>query len=314
MKTNVLKMIICFYIGALFVSCSNNDEENRGIEISKKTQIAVAYPDKVYSTDLDIFGVEENYFPRCILEIRSKGENGQTVYRKEVIADASTENLTFDFELETGIYDCMVWVDYVDATTKVDKYYDTSNLVNVRIKGVKDFFNNEKCTAFYYSGELQKTDEALQEALTLKCALTKISVSEQNLNEFAYLTDVKVAYNAYVGFNVLAGKIIGETIEAVYENNTFDPAMVPDGTYFTTYVLADDEERTLGICKLTLTTKIETIEENMPDIINLIQGNHVKVSGNILGDKEHNTEYEITYEIDVEDWTNSEITITPGSH
>lgn len=316
MKTNIVKLILCFYIGGLLVSCSNNGEENGEVDISKKTHIVITYPEKVYSA-LDLYETEilESNSLRCILEIRNKGENGKTVYREEVTANAvtSTVDLMFDFELETGVYDCMIWADYVDEITKADKYYDTSDLRNVRIKDVESFLNNQACVAFYYSGELRKMDEALQVALTLKCALAKISVREENLDEFAYLEQMKVSYATYEKFNVQTGKIIGEKVDVIYENKAFVPSVVPDGTYFTIYVLADDEERTLGTCQLMLTTSsTEKVVAIVPDIINLIQGNHVKVTGNILEDKEHNTQYEITYEVDVEDWTESaEVEISP---
>ena len=108
---------------------------------------------------------------RGILELWTKGENANLVYREEVTVDPATGKtvLPFELTLEAGTYDYLMWVDYIDANTVAansadgnaafrytDKYYDTSDLRNIAIKDMRNLINNDACDAFFYHGEVQK--------------------------------------------------------------------------------------------------------------------------------------------------------------
>ena len=314
MKKDILSLILgCCYMGIVFVSCGNDDAIEKND--SDQVRIDVVCPEKVMNAE---------YKLRCILEVWTIGENSKLVSHKEIVAE--NDKLLFDITLFSGTYKCMMWADYIDADGTADadgsslirytdKFYDTSDLSCVTMKDVNSFVNNEECNAFFYSGEIQKDGEALLTNLELIPALTKISILENNLDEFSYLRKVQASYESFFKFNVATGTIIEEKQKVTYNESNFNPSMILDGTLFSMYMFSDDKERRLGKLEMNLEKLISSSstkeqQVSVPDIIPLLRGQHVKVSGSMLEVTEREDEFDILFDIDVEDWKSSNVDIT----
>lgn len=316
MKTNILSLMLCFCMGLLPISCSD-DEKNTSEESDvNKVQLIATYPEMYINARAQ---APSGHKLRCILEIWSKGEGAKLVYHEEVAADPATSmgKLFFNFQMEAGTYDCIMWTDYIDisataaSTRYPDKYYDTSDLKEITVKNVNEFMNNEACNAFFYTGEIQKeSGEILQMELPLIHVLTKISIQENNPNEFSFLKGVAVSYSTFMKFNVYTGMVFEERVTVNYNEDNYDPAGSENGTLFTIYVLADKEKRSLGEMNMDLTTSSKVQHVVVPDIIPLLRGQHIKVSGSIMEAQERETEFEISFDIDVMDWNTSDVNIT----
>ncbi len=317
MKKNILTLILgCYCIGLLLVSCGNDDEAD-GEKYGEQVRICAVCPEKI---------VDEEYKLRCIIEVWTKKENAELVYHKEIAVETEKDKFSFDFSLPAGTYQCMMWADYIDAgavadtdgsslVRYADKYYDTSNLSCVTVKDLSSFINNEACNAFFYAGEIQKDEKVLQIDLELMHALTKISVQENNLNEFSYLKEVSASYDSFYKFNVGTGTVIEEKQNVIYDEPNFDPLVMTDGTLFTVCLFSDDKERRLGEIDMKLTKWIsssstEEQQVTVPDIIPLLRGQHVKVSGSMLEITDRENEFDIIFDINVENWKNSNVDIT----
>lgn len=316
MKKDILSLILgCCYMGIVFVSCGNDDAIEKND--SDQVQIDVVCPEKVMSAEHKL---------RCILEVWTIGENSKLISHKEIVAESENVKLLFDITLSSDTYKCMMWADYIDAdgTTDADgsslirytdKFYDTSDLSCVTVKNVNSLINNEASNAFFYSGEIQKDGEALQMNLELVPALTKISIQENNLDEFSYLRKVQASYESFLKFDVATGTVIEEKQEVTYNEPNFNPSTIVDGTLFSMYMFSDDKERRLGKLEMNLEKLISSSstkeqQVSVPDIIPLLRGQHIKVSGSMLEVTERENEFDILFDIDVEDWKSSNVDIT----
>ncbi|WP_154656054.1 DUF6562 domain-containing protein [Bacteroides gallinarum] len=319
MKKNFLGLIL-FFCMSLFVSCSDDDNTSGG-DVGRM-YVSAVLPASIATGQPDIAG----HKLRCILELRTKGENAETVCHSEVVAEPVAEpaKLSLDIAVDAGSYDCLMWVDYIDADAAVatrteggtsryaDKYYDTSDLRNITVKDMNSLIDNEACDAFYYSGEIQKKDgEALVLEPELLRPFTKISVLEKNLREFNLLWGLTVSYEAAAKFDAGSGRVIEDAVAVNYAVSDFNPEMTPDGTLFSTYVFADGEDRNMGEIHLSFTTKQGVQHVIVPaGLIPVIRNQHIKVSGNMMAESPiEDTEFDITYDIDVDDWVSGSVEI-----
>lgn len=306
-------ILILSWLCLFLASCGNDDtnEEN--------------YSDQVRINVVCSGKYKVGHKLRCILEFWTK-ENAKLVCHKETTVESADDKLLFDITLPSDTYKCMMWADYIDAdaTTDADgsslirytdKFYNTSDLSCVMVKNVNSLINNEECNAFFYSGEIQKDREALLMNLELVPALTKISILENNLDEFSYLRKVQASYESFFKFNVATGTVIEEKQKVTYKESNFSPSMMVDGTLFSMYMFSDNKERRLGKLEMNLEKLISSSstkeqQVSVPDIIPLLRGQHVKVSGSMLEVTERENEFNIIFDIDVENWTNSNVDIT----
>ncbi|MGR5593306.1 DUF6562 domain-containing protein [Bacteroides thetaiotaomicron] len=311
----ILIGLIFFCCMGLFVTSCSEDENTSGGDISQMC-ISAILPDDI-STDR--VKTVDGHKLRGILELWTKGENANLVYREEVTVDPATGKtvLPFELTLEAGTYDYLMWVDYIDANTVAansadgnaafrytDKYYDTSDLRNIAIKDMRNLINNDACDAFFYHGEVQKKgNEAFRQEIKLIRPFTKVSVLEKNLKEFNLLKGLSVSCDASMKFNVSTGKMATETVHVNYVESEFDPEAVADGTLFTAYFFADEESRKLGEINLSFTTDLGVQNVTVPQIIPLLRNQHIKVSGNMMAESpDPENEFEISFDIEVEDW------------
>lgn len=315
MKKNILYMILFCCMGLLSVSCSD-DEDSSGVK-GNQVRISALLPEDITAKQA---GNIDGHKLRYVLEVRTKGEAAK-VLRKEVIVEPAAEvkNGLFDFTLDAGTYDCVIWADYVDAAATAtgndklfaDKYYDTSNLGNVQVKDANSLVNNDASDAFYYSGELNKGGDNLALELNLARPFTKVSVLEKNLREFGKLLGLKASFKAPLAFNTLTGMAASEEAVLNVDTPTFDPAAAPDGTLFSAYIFSNTESRNMDAIQLTFITKEGTKDVAVPaGLVPLWRGQHVKVSGNMMAETApDNTDFDITFDIDVEDWSSATVDV-----
>ncbi|CDB83852.1 putative uncharacterized protein [Bacteroides clarus CAG:160] len=312
MKKNFLGLILFCCMG-LFISCSDDDNTSGGD--ANQMRVSAILPASLAAGQSDIAG----HKLRCILELWTKGEGAKLAYHGEVAIEPTTETtkLPLDATIDAGTYDCLMWVDYIDAGSTAstraedgisryaDKYYDTSDLRNITVKDMNSLINNGACDAFYYSGEVQKNNgEALLLEPEMVRPFAKVSVLEKNLREFNLLWGLSASYEAATKFDVSTGKIAEETVTVHHVVSDFNPETTPDGTLFSTYVLADGEDRNMGEIHMSFTTKQGVQNVTVPaDLVPVIRNQHIKVSGNMMRESPiEDTEFDITYDINVDDW------------
>lgn len=322
MKKNILGLLLICCMG-LFASCSDDDNTS-GVDAGQMRVSAVLPASITTGGAEDIAG----HKLRCILELWTKGEGAKLAYRNEVAVEPSAEttNLPFDLAVDAGTYDCLMWVDYIDASATAtsraeagtvgyaDKYYDTSDLRNITIKDINSLINNEAADALYYSGEVSKNSgEALVLEPEMVRPFAKVSVLEKNLREFKLLWALSASYDAASMFDVSTGKVVdGETTTAQISIPEFDSEATPDGTLFSAYIFANEESEDMGEIKLNFTTKQGQQNVTVPaGLVPLLRNQHVKVSGNMMAESPiEDTEFDIVFDIDVEDWESANSTIT----
>lgn len=305
MKKHFLGLLITLCMGLLVTSCSEDENENGGADAGQ-ARISAILPG-----DFDSAGTRAvaSHQLRCILEVWSKDAAAKLIYHGEVTIDpaAQAESLPFDFALPAGSYNCLMWADYIDTGTATDKYYDTSNLKNVTVKEGVSLINNKACDAFFYSGEIEKREgEALQQEMKLIRPFTKVSVLEKNLREFNLLKGLTVSYDASMKFDVSTGKASEETTTVNYAESNFNPEAATAGILFTAYFFANEESRKMGEIDLSFTTDLGVQKVVIPQIIPLLRNQHIKVSANMMAESpDPDNEFEISFDIEVEDWSTS---------
>ncbi|WP_281960321.1 DUF6562 domain-containing protein [Bacteroides clarus] len=320
MKKNLLGLILFCCMG-LFVSCSDDDNAS-GVDAGQ-IHISAILPESITDGQAEIAG----HKLRCILELWTKGEGAKLAYRNEVAVDpaAETNKLPMDLTVDAGTYDCLMWMDYVDAGSAAtsraedgtshyeDKYYDTSDLRNITVKDMNSLINNNACDAFFYSGEVQKkAGEAFIMEPELVRPFTKVSVLEKNLREFNLLKGLSVSYNAVAKFDVSTGKTVGETVTVAHSVAVFNPEVTPDGTLFSTYIFVDETSENMDEIHLSFTTKQGIQDVTIPSgLVPLLRNQHVKVSGNMMRESPiEDTEFDIIFDIDVAEWESDNVAIT----
>ena len=317
MKNVIFKLLLFCCIG-LLSSCSK-DDNNISTDIdASQIHLSVLFPEELSATR----SVIENHKLRCILEVYTKEAN-RLVYREETVVDPGRleGGLSFAFEMEAGIYNCLMWADYIDANVVrqnesndvvndryVDKYFDTSDLTAVTVKNPMELVNSDACDAFFYSGEIQKSNsKGLSLEISLTRPFSKISISEENQREFDLLKKLDAVFPVATTFNVATGMVVGEPIQLEHRVTDFKPETRTERTLLSFYTFANSETQKMGSVSLTFTTGIEpvpvlnvTIPENL---IPIVRNHHVKVSAAMMVESpEPDLDFNITYDINVADW------------
>lgn len=322
---NIFFNIFLFCSLGLLTACSEDDDKiSTGID-ANEVRLSALFPEKMSETRVDA----SSHKLRCILEIYRK-ENNQLAYREEIATtpDALAGKLSFAFEMEAGTYNCLIWVDYIDAnasqldaggnaktTRYADKYFDTSDLTAVSMKNPLELVNNDACDAFFYSGEMQKNDgEGLAMEISLARPFSKISIREENQREFNLLKELKTIFPVATTFNVATGMVAGTPVQQEHHVTDFKPEVMAERTLLSFYTFANSETQKLGSVSLTFTTGIEAIPEqtvNIPDnLIPIVRNRHVKVSAAMMQETpEPEIDFNITYDIDVADWDVADMTV-----
>ena len=313
-KLYTFYLVLLCCVGVCFASCSDDENSGTSDVAAGHMRVSAIFPESL--TDDQSMEMSGHQL-RFIIELWTKGDGGQLAYRTEqLVTSAENErSATVEIPVERGSYDCLMWADYVDAgataqtteggTTRYpDKYYDTSDLHSVTVKEMNALVDNNACDAFYYACEVNKGSDACLLDVEMIRPFTRVSLLEKNLREFSLLQGLSATFTSYPRFNVATGVVADETVQVSVNYPDFDPSAAPDGTLFSTYIFANAESRNWGNVDVTFTTEFHgTQTVTVPEIVPLMRGNHVKVSGNMmLESPEPDTEFEITFDIDVEDW------------
>lgn len=307
MKKYIVSLLLCCM--SLLVGCGEDDTTNGNNDISQ-VRISATLPGEFATTR---GGMSATHKLRCILEVWSRDAEPKLLYHEVTVAGAADETkaFPFDFEMAAGTYDCLMWADYIDvnAGTEESKYYNTTDLRKVSVKNANSLINNNASDAFFYSGEIVKQEgAALQLEVALVRPFSKISVKEKDLAKFKLLQGLTVSLNVPTAFNVATGQVYEEVAMANYTDADFDPGVSPDGTLFAAYVFAKAEDYLLGEINLRFVTqKLPLQKVVIPAIIPVMRGKHVRVGGNMMEvSSVPDTNFEITYDIDITDWTESD--------
>lgn len=304
----------------LFAACSQENElDTPAGEKSNLVSVSTQLPTDFAKTRA-LPGAADHQL-RCILEVRSQGDDAKLILRKEQIGTTGTDNITFEFTLENeGDYDCLMWADFIDTGAKetdgkyADKYYTTTDLKAIEIKDLKNLFNNDACDAFFAKEVLRKTAAAgtLAASLTRPFAKLTLMENEKNAATFATCTDVAVSYDAPSKFNVMDG--------SVSESKTVTYSSAPKGTegtkanvYFTSYILAD-ANGSLGEISLAFTAGEGTspITKKIPAGVPAKQNYRTNATGFLMGAKPANSQdASVKVEIDGA-WTGDETVDNAG--
>ena len=321
MKKNLLGLLLFCCMG-LLVSCGDDDNNPSGLDAGQ-IHISATLPESLAAGQSVVTG----HKLRCILELWTKDGGAKLAYRTETaitpVADGVNQ-LAIDLSVDAGTYDCLMWADYIDAGTMADgdshyadKYYDTSDLKSVTAMRMNSLIDNNACDAFFYSGEIQKKNgEAFVLETVLERPFTRVSVMEKNLREFNLLRTLSVSYQAPAAFNVGTGRASDSSVTVSHSVATFNPEVAPDGTLFSAYIFADEENAYMDEIHLTFTNKHGTVQDvTVPSgLVPLLRNQHVKVGGNMMNESPlDDTEFDIIFDIDVADWeaVNTEITTNP---
>lgn len=323
MKKNILGLLLFGCWALCLASCSDDEGGTSGGDdvAAGNMRVSAIFPESL----TDGQGMEmSGHQLRFIIELWTKGDAAQPAYRTEQIVTPTedTRSVAFEMPVETGTYDCLMWADYIDAGTAAqtaegggnrysDKYYDTSDLHNVTVKNMNALVDNNACDAFFYTCEVNKGNDACLLDVEMVRPFTRVSVLEKNLREYKLLLGLNATFTSYTTFNVATGTV-GDATEVVNVNYPdFDPSKSENGTLFSTYIFSNAESRKWGNVQLTFTTDYNGEQiVTVPEIVPLMRGSHVKVSGNMMAESpEPDTEFDITFDIDVEDWVSDVVDV-----
>ena len=173
MKNFYFIITVCFLY--LLTSCSREEVMNSAEESSNRVCIFPELAEDATATRAQI-NIAATHKLRCILEVWTKEDSPERVYRDEVAVEAGAIP-PFEFALKTGDYICLMWADFIvkeavasqvtseDITYNhfEDTYFDTSNLHRIFIKqeNAETLFDTDLCDAFFAQLELKKEDKGM---------------------------------------------------------------------------------------------------------------------------------------------------------
>lgn len=316
-RFSITKWLYMMCLGLAAYSCNDNDNPGGGQQLEEdQVLISAKLPGDYASRADEVFQHKLRY----IMELWTAGEDPHLVKHEEQLLEAA-KDFTIDTRMDAGTYTCVFWADYVAADAAesevaatvpsdidsykhyADKYFNTSDLRVVKVLDNLAMIDNPASDAFFFTGELKKEKgKGTSMEIQLVRPMTKISFIENNQREFSRLTGVKTSYQAYTTFNVLAGVRGKEKVTVEYDNQSFNPTKVNDRSLMNVHMFANENDVSLGAVTLYLKHEKfdEPIEVNVPDMVPLARGSHVKVYADML--KESPTEVEISFDINVEEW------------
>ena len=313
MKKNFIYLFAVTLFMGLFAACSQEETMESPAGKGKLVSISAELPAEFAKTRA--LPEATGHQLRCILEVWSQGDNPTLIYRDEKLgADATGDKISFEFGLDAGSYDCMMWADFIgtDATLTdgryTDKYYNTADLKKVTIKDASQLYNTDACDAFFAAQELVKTD--LQDMQTfdasLKRPFAKLIVSEKKKANFDLCKKVSVSHKVAESFDVATGTASTETVTAVLNETAPIGAGDADLRLFSCYAFADEDG---ALQEIALTFKDASNTELRSTAIPAgvaFQRNHcTKASGHLVAEATNNTTVDVgvsdDWEADIED-------------
>lgn len=296
MKNFYFIITVCFL--HLLISCSREEVMNSAEESNSRVCIFPELAEDATATRAQI-NIAATHKLRCILEVWTKEDSPERVYRDEVAVEAGAIP-PFEFALKTGDYNCLMWADFIVKETTVspvtsesitynhfeDTYYDTSDLHRIAIKheNAETLFDTDLCDAFFAQMELKKEDKGMSENLRLVRPFSKLIVREKDTEKFGELKKLRAFYDIPLSFNVFIGEPTGETMTAVFEKNFegSDDSQV----LFTNYIFAPSSPggKALGAMTLSFTTNSKLDCEVAAGSVILKRNEKVYASGKLIAE------------------------------
>lgn len=213
-----------FALVAMITSCSQDETDALTANESNRVSFTASLPaDFAQAKTRAKLPTQTDHALRCIIEVWTQGDTPELKYREEK-TNLSGENLTFDFTIDDGTYDCLFWADFiaknpsskdetigdVTFTHYPDKYYTTNDATNglkaVSIVESEYAFNTDARDAFFSHETLEKkagSNTTLPTAL--KRPFAKLNLKEKDPTTFALCKEMTASYTVQKTFNVLAG-------------------------------------------------------------------------------------------------------------
>lgn len=296
MKNFYFIITVCFL--HLLTSCSREEVMNSAEESNSRVCIFPELAEDATATRAQI-NIAATHKLRCILEVWTKEDSPERVYRDEVAVEAGAIP-PFEFALKTGDYNCLMWADFIVKETTAspvtsesitynhfeDIYYDTSDLHRIAIKheNAETLFDTDLCDAFFAQLELKKEDKGMSENLRLARPFSKLIVKEKDTEKFSELEKLRAFYDVPRSFNVSIGEPTGETMTAVFEKNFEDSD--DSQVLFTNYIFATSSPggKALGAMTLSFTTNSKLDCEVAAGSVILKRNEKVYASGKLIAE------------------------------
>lgn len=301
MKKNLFYLLAVTLFMGLFASCSQ--EETPGLSEGKSKLVSIAAQLPVEFAKARALPTANGHQLRCILEVWSQEATPNLIYRSEKLgADANSDKISFEFSLDAGNYDCLMWADFIATNAALtderyaDKYYNTSDLKKVTIKNASLLYNSDACDAFFASQELKKNDTQEMQTFdaTLRRPFAKLIVSEKNKTNFGLCKKVSVSHKVAESFNVAEGEASTTTVTSILTDAAPIGAGDADLRLFSCYAFADTDG---ALKEIALTFKDgegnELRSTAIPAGVAFQRNHQTKAKGHLIVEASNNTTVDV---------------------
>lgn len=267
----------------LFASCSQDETADALQYADNKTvSITASLPDDFAQIGTRALPTVTDHGLRCILEVWTLDAIPVLKYREER-NNVTGENLKFEFTIDDGTYNCLIWADFIatdaaetnvtigDVTYKhyADKYYTTNTADGLRAISIIDAayaggFNTEARDAFFRKDEFTKqAGQNKSFGADLVRPFAKLIIKEKTTEAYALCKTMTATYTVPKTFNVLTGTASG-SYTANYNaapagNGNADLTLFSDLIFTTSYT-----QETLGEISLTFTRQDVASKDLLP--------------------------------------------------
>ncbi len=246
---------------------------------------------------------------RVIFEVYYEGETNADLRQVKYLTEGELQT-NFDVRLVPGRnYTFVAWADMVNGVDAGDKYYDTSDLMNVTLATNQE----NKWTAMNESRDAftaTKFVEDFQSTSTIELKLVRpfaklriVTTDMAQLNDLDIkptTATVEYTVNHYNAFNAFAGKVIGDSKNRNIKHENFDIKAYGDNVadvskvLFTDYFFAAEDD----VVKFTLNVYDQDREEigaikDFTTDIPVKRNNLTTIKGNVLTEA-NNIKVEVT--------------------
>ena len=286
----------------LFAACSQDETADalQTANESNRVTLTASLPDDFAQIGTRALPTANGHKLRCILEIWTKDATPVLKQRIEK-TDLSGDNVTFDFKIDQGEYNCLFWADFIatNATEHTDaqigsvtykhyddKYYITNDATNglkaIVINTSNYAFNTDARDAFFGVYELTKTAAAIENQTipSLTRPFAKLTIKEKDATNYSYCTGLTAKYEIPTTFNVLDKAVGNATVDLTCSGKSSESTIL-----FSDYIFTNAAS-TLGAIELTFTaTDKELLPVTIPAGIPIQRNYKTNASGNLISEK-----------------------------
>lgn len=227
------KILSVLVLSLLFLVSCNEEETTMKTAGNYSVNILVKLPSTIVPTRSQI-GVPVDYQMRTVIEVWQG--TSELVYKEEKLFIDGNVDISFNFTLPDGNYDCLIWTDLIkkDATfvseslsEKVtyihyeDLFYNTSDLHQITVNGDgTNLMDTDLCDAYVAKVELSQ-EQSEPYTITLERPFGKLIIKEKEIEQFKQLSQMEVSYTIPKIFNVSTNEPENEML-TVNGLKTFD--------------------------------------------------------------------------------------------